>query len=106
MVGNANELVFVVDDDANLRALVERWMLREGYEVLALDSGEACLEALSEDIPAAICLDLHMPGLTGLETLERVHAHNPMLPIIVLTGDDRLESAVAAMKLGACDYLT
>ncbi len=98
--------IFVVDDDPNQRMIVERWLTRAGYEVMLLESGEACLEALSEEVPSAICLDLNMPGFGGMNTLEQVHDHNPMLPVIVLTADDAVDSVVKAMRLGARDYLT
>ena len=98
--------IFVVDDDPNQRMILEHWLTREGYEVVLLESGEACLEALSEELPAAICLDLNMPGFGGMNTLEHVHQHNPMLPVIVLTSDDAVDTVVKAMRLGARDYLT
>ena len=98
--------IFVVDDDPNQRMILERWLVREGYEVVLLESGEACLDALSEELPSAICLDLNMPGFGGMNTLEQVHDHNPVLPVIVLTADDAVNSVVQAMRLGARDYLT
>ncbi len=99
-------LVYVVDDDENARILVGRWLENAGLEACPLADGDKCLEALGEEVPAAICLDMNMPGLSGLETLERIREHHPMLPIVVLTGDDSAQTAVQAMKLGAYDYLT
>ena len=72
----------------------------------SLESGEACLEALSEEQPAAICLDLNMPGFGGMNTLEQIHDYNPILPVIVLTADDSIDTVVKAMRSGARDYLT
>lgn len=106
MARELSNLVFLVDDDDAIRVLLERWIQSEGYDVLSLPSGEACLQALMEDQPAAICLDLNLPGLTGLETLQRVREHHPLLPVVVLTADETADSAVRAMKLGAHDYLT
>ncbi len=99
-------LIYVVDDDEHLRMLLCRWLERAGFEVCPLNDGVVCLEALEEEIPAAVCLDLNMPGLSGLETLERIREHNPSLPIIVLTADATAGTAVEAMKRGAHDYLT
>lgn len=104
--GDFRELIFIVDDDQNLRALLERWLEGQGYDTCILPGGEACLSALDEDLPAAICIDMNMPGLSGLETLERIREHHPLLPVIVLTADETAETAVKAMKLGARDYLT
>lgn len=101
-----DNLIFLVDDDENLRLLVERWLRREGYDVCLLADGLQCLSALSEEEPEAICLDMNMPGLSGLETLERIREHHPALPVVVLTADDTAATAVQAMKLGAHDYLT
>jgi len=101
-----DNLIYLVDDDEYQRALVERWLQRDGFDVASLGSGEQCLDALAEDEPEAICLDLNMPGLSGLETLERIREHHPMLPVIVLTADESAQTAVKAMKLGAHDYLT
>ncbi len=99
-------LVYVVDDDENARVLVGRWLDHAGLESSPLEDGIKCLEALAEEVPAAICLDMNMPGISGIETLERIREHHPMLPIVVLTGDDSASTAVQAMKLGAYDYLT
>lgn len=99
-------LIHVVDDDENMRVLVSRWLEQAGFESCPLADGTKCLESLSEEVPAAICLDLNMPHLSGIETLKRIREHHPMLPIIVLTADDSAETAVSAMKLGAYDYLT
>jgi DNA-binding NtrC family response regulator len=101
-----DSLVFVVDDDDNLRAVVERWLRKDGYDVSCLPTGEDCLEALSQEEPEAICLDMNMPGLSGIETLERIRERYPAMPVVVLTADETAATAVSAMKLGAHDYLT
>ena len=106
MTNESENLIFVVDDDAAMRALVERWLKREGYEAFGFDGGAECRDALAEDMPEAICLDMNMPGLSGLETLERIRERYPSLPVVVLTADDSAGTAVQAMKLGAHDYLT
>lgn len=106
MAGVPENLIYLVDDDENLRMLVERWLRREGYDVSAMADGMECLSALGEEVPEVICLDMNMPGLSGLETLERIREHHPALPVVVLTADDTATTAVQAMKLGAHDYLT
>ncbi len=104
-VGQGGSVV-IVDDDPDQRALLERWLGLVGHSVTAFNGGEACLAGLAATLPEAVCLDLHMAGLSGMETLERIQAHSPELPIIMLTGERSLEAAVSAMKLGAHDYLT
>jgi DNA-binding NtrC family response regulator len=106
MSNELQSLVHVVDDDESMRVLVGRWLENGGFEPCPLSGGEKCLESLAEEVPAAICLDMNMPGMGGLETLERIRQHHPVLPIVVLTADDSAHTAVSAMKLGAYDYLT
>ncbi len=106
MNGELERLVYVVDDDEDVLAFVTRWLEAAGMEVYTFPDGESGLEALAEEVPAAICVDMNMPGLGGLATLERIREHHPLLPIIVLTADDTAHTAVQAMKLGARDYLT
>jgi DNA-binding NtrC family response regulator len=98
-------LLLVVDDMEEVRRLVGNTLAREGYEIKTFGSGEACLDAMAVMIPDAIYLDVDMPGLSGLQTLERIREKHPRVPVIMLTGDDSVESVVAAMKLGAYDYL-
>jgi DNA-binding NtrC family response regulator len=98
-------LVLVVDDMEEVSRLVAAVLVRGGYEVQTFASGEACLQAMSGLMPEAIYLDLEMPGLGGLQTLARLRERHPAVPVVMLTGDERVESVVSAMKLGAYDYL-
>ena len=100
----ATGLVFVVDDDALLCEVQQRWLEGAGHEVRVFHDGEPCLTALTEAVPDAICLDLSMPGVNGMETLRRVQAHHPWLPVLVATAQTGVETAVEAMKAGAWDY--
>lgn len=103
--GDGPKKIFVVDDIETVRLVVAHSLTVGGYEVATFGSGEACLEALGGLLPDAIFLDLDMPGLSGLETLSRIRAVNPHVPVIILTASDELESVVAAIKAGAYDYL-
>lgn len=100
----ANTLIFIVDDEPTARNLMSKWVQKYGYEVRAFSSGEQCLEALDEG-PAAICLDIMMPGLDGIEVLKRIQSMEKELPVIMVTAKDSLELAVKSMKLGAYDYI-
>jgi len=100
----ANTLIFVVDDEPTARTLMSKWIEKFGYEVRAFSSGEQCLEALDE-APSAICLDIMMPGLDGIEVLKRIQSMEKELPIIMVTAKGSLELAVKSMKLGAYDYI-
>ena len=100
----ATELIFIVDDDAPLRRLMKALLEDQGYAIREFGSGNALLEAL-DDSPALILLDVMMPGLDGLETLKRIKASYPDLPVIMLTSVDKVETAVEVIKQGAYDYL-
>ena len=95
--------VLIVDDDPSHRRLIQHWLTRSGYETQTFSSGDACLEALTQSLPDAILLDLHMEGLSGHETLQKIHDVHPSLPVIMLTGDVELENVVKAKQAGACN---
>ncbi len=97
-------LIFVVDDEAGPRELLKYQVESFGYEACAFESGQACLDQLHRE-PVAICLDLFMPGMNGLETLRGVKREAPDVPVIMATSDDKIESAVEAIKAGAYDYI-
>ena len=98
--------VLLVDDDAHLTSTLELGLSQRGYRVVtALHAEDALLQLDAEDVDAVLT-DLHMPGLGGLEFAERVAASHPDTPIIVLTAFGSFESAVAAIRAGAYDFLS
>ncbi len=98
--------VLVVDDDRVQLQLVRRLLEHAGYQVDTAVDGETCLRTLTGTLPDAVVLDLHLPGLSGSETLERILARHPRMPVVMLTMDTGLEQAVSSIKAGAFDYLT
>ena len=98
-------VVMVVDDDPSVVTLLDRLLDRAGYQVEAFADAESCLQGLGRILPDAICLDLNLPGMGGVETLQRIKALEPFLPVVILTADDSVHSAVRAMQEGAYDYL-
>jgi len=99
------KLLFVEDED-DFRESCVRWMSRKGHEVTAASSGaEAISLCESRSFDVAV-FDMNMPGMSGLELLQRVQHDKLDLEVIILTGQGTIESAVAAMKMGASDYLT
>ena len=103
--GDRKTLVVLVDDDRNLCDLVERFLERAGHRVIIFHDGESFLAALGAMMPDAICLDLSMPGIGGLETLELIKERQSQLPVIILTADHTVDSVVGAMQRGAYDYI-
>jgi DNA-binding NtrC family response regulator len=97
--------VLIVDDEAGVRESV-RMVLKDTFEPVALDSGEACLKWLGTDKAQLVFLDILMPGMDGLEVLERIRETDSDTPVIMLTATKTVKTAVTAMKLGAFDYVT
>ena len=97
--------ILVVDDLANVRSVLSRVLGREGYAVLEAADGESALEVVRQQEPDAVLLDMKMPGMDGMEALERMLALDPDLPIIMITAYSDVQSAVEAMRLGAYYYL-
>ena len=99
--------VLVVDDEAGIREMLTGVLEDEGYTVAVADSGERCLEMLSGGSYAVVLLDIWLPGIDGLETLERIRdAEMAGKPVVVMiSGHGSVESAVRATKLGAHDFL-
>ncbi|MBT5471962.1 MAG: sigma-54-dependent Fis family transcriptional regulator [Nitrospina sp.] len=100
----ANELIFIVDDDAPLRLLAKTLLEDQGHAVRDFDNGKSFLENLDEK-PSLVFLDVMMPGLDGIETLKKIKELHPEIPVIMLTSVDKVETAVEVIKLGAYDYL-
>jgi len=104
-----NGVVFVVDDDAEVREYV-RWLLAsKGLNVQAFDDPQAFLDSLSDglsgDTPACLVTDLRMPGLSGLDLQAEIAARGIELPIIMISAYAEVSSAVHAMREGAMDFL-
>jgi DNA-binding NtrC family response regulator len=98
--------LLIVDDDHEFRTTTGAFFRRHGFSVQeAADSEEALSAALRRDFDVAV-FDMMMPGMNGLELLEKFRSQHPECEVIVLTGRGTIESAVQAMKLGAFDYLT
>jgi len=101
------ETIFVVDDDPRFRDLVRVLLEQAGYRVLSLDDGTAVLDAASLERPAAVVLDVNLPGLNGYEVCQRLREQlGSELGIIFMSGE-RTESfdRTAGLLLGADDYL-
>ncbi|MEA3255744.1 MAG: sigma-54 dependent transcriptional regulator, partial [Candidatus Altiarchaeota archaeon] len=98
------DLIFVVDDDASTRRLLSLWLEKVGYEVLNFEGGEECLRMIDKE-PSAICLDIMMPGMDGIEVLKRIKKIDDDVPVIMITAQDRVDTAVETMREGAYDYL-
>ena len=97
--------VWLVDDDASIRWVLERALGQAGLRPRSFEQAEAALAALAAEEPDVLITDVRMPGIGGLTLLERVRRDHPGLPVIVMTAHSDLEHAVAAYRGGAFEYL-
>jgi two-component system, NtrC family, response regulator AtoC len=97
--------ILIVDDEAGIRSFLREALLREGHEVEEAADGEAALRAVQARAFHVVVTDLRMPGMDGMELLQKLRGDYPEIEVIVLTAHGSIESAVQAMKLGAFDYL-
>jgi two-component system KDP operon response regulator KdpE len=98
--------ILVVDDESAIRRALRPPLLELGFQVAEAARGEEALQLLRAGVYDAVLLDVNMPGLGGIETLRRIRAFAPRLPILMLTVRDQEEEKVEALDLGADDYVT
>ena len=97
--------VMVIDDERAILETVEILLRGEGFEPCVLQSGKEALEQLQQGLPDIVLTDIRMPGVTGLDILEAVRAKDPEVPVILMTAQASLQSAVKAVNQGAFYYL-
>ena len=97
--------ILVVDDEPEVRQLMEHFLTERGYEVRIAENGRLALAALDTFMADVVLLDMHMPELDGLETLKRIAARAPSLPVIMVTVNDDVETTARLLQLGAADYV-
>lgn len=98
--------ILVVDDKEMMRDSVATTLARKGHTVVAAAAAKQALEKLAERTFDAVITDLQMPEMSGLELLAEIRRHDEQLPVILMTAYGTVETAVAAMKHGAYDYIT
>jgi len=97
--------ILIVDDESSIRESLQGVLDDEGYKASAVGSGEACLELLRRNSFDVILLDIWLPGMDGLEALERIRENEDAPEVVVISGHATIETAVRATKLGAFDFL-
>ncbi|HEX8926924.1 MAG TPA: sigma-54 dependent transcriptional regulator [Terriglobales bacterium] len=97
--------VLVVDDEASIRQTLSGILEDEGYKVSVSDSAESCLEMLGSQHFDVVLLDIWLPGMDGLEALERIRSVDDRPEVVMISGHGNIETAVKATKLGAYDFL-
>jgi two-component system nitrogen regulation response regulator NtrX len=97
--------ILIVDDEPGVRNALSGVLRDEGYNVDAVDSGEACLERLGRRAFDVVVLDIWLPGMDGLATLARMRERQVDAQVVIISGHGNVESAVRAIKMGAFDFV-
>lgn len=99
-------IILIVDDDEDILKLLSKWLTDAEYEVVTSNSGEDALVKLESLNPSMVITDLFMGGMSGLDLLKQIHSSDPLLPVIMLSGQAQIPDAVKATHLGSSAFLT
>ena len=97
--------VLVVDDEPKMQRVLQIMLKRMGHEVICASNGDEALKSLQAQPADLVMSDLRMPGMSGTELLQALRALGNEVPVIIMTAYGTIDSAIEAMKLGACDYI-
>ena len=102
----AKHTIMVVEDEEMMRSILRRLLQDSGYDVVTADSAEAALAAFGENDIAVTLTDIKMSGMDGLELLDRLKTIDENALVVIMTAYSSVDSAVAALRKGAYDYVT
>ena len=97
--------VLVVDDEDDFRETFIKRLQKREHDVTGAESGEKALEILDNQLFDVVILDVKMPGMGGIKTLQEMKRKRPLMEVIMLTGHSTVETAIDGMKIGAFDYI-
>ncbi len=100
-----NETVLVVDDEQRIRSALRGILSDEGFRVVDTGDAPAVMDLIARESPSIVLLDVWMPDMDGIELLRRIKSEQPNVPVIMISGHANIQSAVAATKLGAADFI-
>lgn len=98
--------ILIVDDEDCIRLVLSEFLKNRGFTACEAKDGFEAIALFSSERPDAVLLDLSMPGMDGMEVLSRLTAQNPSVPVIILTANGEISSAVQAVKCGAFDFIS
>ena len=96
--------ILVIDDENNVLSAFEKILRAEGHDVRTGGSGEEAIDQVGATEPDLVVMDIHLPGISGLETFKRLNGDHPHLPVIIMTAYGTTDTAIEATKIGAFDY--
>jgi two-component system OmpR family response regulator len=102
---NETKAILIVDDEPQIRSMLDRYLAREGYTVMTAVSGEEMRARIAEKIPDLVLLDLILPGEDGLELAKQLRNSHPGIGIIMLTAKSEEVDKVVGLEMGADDYV-
>ncbi len=97
--------ILIVDDEKSILKSLSGLLQDEGFEVITANNGYEALKIIDAESPDLVLLDIWMPGIDGIETLQEIKKDNPFIQVIIITGHGTIETAVKATKLGAFDLI-
>ena len=97
--------ILIVDDEKNIRVQLQGLLADHGYRASVAEDAETALARLPDEPPDLVLLDVNLPGMSGIDALEKIRARGDDPPVVVMSGQATVDSAVKATKLGAFDYL-
>jgi DNA-binding NtrC family response regulator len=98
--------ILIVDDDPSICFAFKKTFEELNYRTVAANTGKEAIKEFRETLPVLIFMDISMPEMDGLEALSQLKEINPDIPVIIITGEGNMQTAIKAMQLGAYDYLT
>jgi response regulator RpfG family c-di-GMP phosphodiesterase len=105
-MATANKKILVVDDEPNICDILEKFLKKQGYDVVRSGDGKEALSILKNGSVDLVVSDIKMPGMSGVELLQKIREYNISIPVLITTGFPTLDTAIEALKAGAYDYLT
>ncbi len=99
--------ILIIEDEPQMASLISRYVESGGMDAVSFSNAEDALDSIKKDVPHAVLLDLNLPGMSGMDFLRRFRADEKnIVPVIVVSGNDRDEDIIAALELGADDFVT
>ncbi len=101
-----NKTILIIDDDESIRKSISMHLEDNFYKTLTAENGRVGIEIFDEAHPDLVLVDLRMPEVDGYEVIKYIHKKAPEVPLIVVSGVSKIQTAIDAMKIGALDFLT